>query len=251
MRKSALPIIAALLTCVAVLLTACTGADGNYATESDLTVATASEKKAPVKSNENVRRPSIMSDDKIMPQFIDISLFDEENYSAVYLGKKFRFTASYAGCELTVPTKLSVLEASGWRLAEDASCDENGLIYARDSHEAVFVNESGAQLTALFFNSSKSSVKMGKCSIVRLRIENDFYRNPADFKEFNINGINNRMAVTDIIDTLGTPSHFYGTAENDYYLDYFISKDDRRNGITVYINPTDDLITAIEIAFYK
>lgn len=51
------------------------------------------------------------------------------------------------------------------------------------------------------------------------------------------------MAITDIIDTLGTPSHFYGISENNYYLDYFISRDDRRNGITVYIDPANDSIT--------
>ena len=59
------------------------------------------------------------------------------------------------------------------------------------------------------------------------------------------------MAITDIIDTLGTPSHFYGIDESNYYLDYFISQRDRRNGITVYINPSDNAITAIEFSYYK
>ena len=59
------------------------------------------------------------------------------------------------------------------------------------------------------------------------------------------------MAITDIIDTLGTPSHFYGIADNNYYLDYFISENDRRNGITVYINPSEDSITAVEFSYYK
>ena len=59
------------------------------------------------------------------------------------------------------------------------------------------------------------------------------------------------MAITDIINTLGTPSHFYAVSETSYYLDYFITKRDRRNGITVYINPVDDNITAIEFSFYK
>lgn len=251
MKIKALPLLAAALVCTSAMLSSCSRADKAYATESIVSTASTTEKKSTVKSNEKVRRPSIMSDDKIMPRFIDISLFDEENYSAVYLGKKFRFRASFAGTDLNVPTKLSVLEAAGWHLAQDADCDENGLLYARDSHEAVFENESGARLTALFFNSSKSSVKMGGCNIVRLRIENDFYLTPDEFNEFNVNGINNKMAVTDVIDTLGTPSHFYGNGETEYYLDYFISKDDRRNGITVYINPVDDLITAIEFSYYK
>ena len=59
------------------------------------------------------------------------------------------------------------------------------------------------------------------------------------------------MAITDVIDTLGTPSHFYKVSDNSYYLDYFATKKDRRNGITVYINPAEDSITAIEFSFYK
>ena len=78
-----------------------------------------------------------------------------------------------------------------------------------------------------------------------------FTRTPKQYNEFSVNGVNNKMAITDIIDTLGTPSHFYGLAENNYYLDYFISKDDRRNGITVYIDPTNDSVTAIEFSYYK
>ena len=59
------------------------------------------------------------------------------------------------------------------------------------------------------------------------------------------------MAITDIIHVLGTPSHFYAISDTSYYLDYFISKKDRRNGITVYINPVDDIITKIEFSYYK
>ena len=86
---------------------------------------------------------------------------------------------------------------------------------------------------------------------VRLISEYNFYQNTEAYNEFNVNGVNNRMAITDIIDTLGTPSHFYGISENNYYLDYFISRDDRRNGITVYIDPANDSITAIEFSYYK
>ena len=59
------------------------------------------------------------------------------------------------------------------------------------------------------------------------------------------------MAITDVINTLGTPSHFYKVSDNLYYLDYFITKKDRRNGITVYINPNEDNIVSIEFSYYK
>ena len=59
------------------------------------------------------------------------------------------------------------------------------------------------------------------------------------------------MAITDIIEILGTPSHFYAVSNNNYYLDYFITKKDRRNSITIYVNPIDDVITKIEISYYK
>ena len=92
---------------------------------------------------------------------------------------------------------------------------------------------------------------MKKCNIVKLRIDNNFFQNTEKYNDFSVNGVINKIANTDIIDTLGTPSHFYGLAENNYYLDYFISKDDRRNGITVYIDPTNDSVTAIEFSYYK
>ena len=38
---------------------------------------------------ENVEDTKIMSSDRVMSRYFDISLFDEENYSEIYLGKKF------------------------------------------------------------------------------------------------------------------------------------------------------------------
>ena len=101
------------------------------------------------------------------------------------------------------------------------------------------------------YNSSRSSVKLSKCYVVKIFIENDFYKDSENYKKFNINGITNSMAITDVIHTLGTPSHFYKVSDSCYYLDYFITKKDRRNGITVYINPIDDLILSVEFSYYK
>lgn len=243
-------ILAAVLSLISsvLLLTACSPVDKNYAVSSESPVTSIS----PVKSApDDVNRPDIMSDDKIMPQFVDISVFDEENYSEVYLGKKFKFNVTYAGDEFTVPTKLSVLQKKGWRLVETSQYDEESLVYACDFVETVLERQDGTKITATFYNSSNSSVRLEKCNIVKFKIENDFYTNADAFNEFNVNGINNKMAITDIIDTLGTPSHFYGIADNSYYLDYFISEKDRRNGITVYINPSEDTVTAVEFSYYK
>ena len=228
-----------------LLLSACSPVDRDYAVSSEESVS--SVKSAP----EDVAHPEIMSDDKIMPQFVDISVFDEENYSEVYLGKRFKFNITYADDEFTVPTKLSVLKKKSWRLVENSQYDEESLVYACDYVQMVLEKDGGAKITATFYNSSNSSVQLKKCNIVKFKIENNFYTNGEAFNEFNVNGINNKMAITDIIDTLGTPSHFYGTAENDYYLDYFISEKDRRNGITVYINPSEDSVNAVEFSYYK
>lgn len=247
--KNKIGLSAAILTAFTVLLfSACSPVDKDYAVSSDEPVSSLSSVKS---APEDVNRPDIMSDDKIMPQFVDISVFDEENYSEVYLGKKFKFNVSYADDEFTVPTKLSVLQKKGWTLVENSQYDEESLVYACDFVETVLEKQDGAKITATFYNSSNSSVHLGKCNIVKFKIENDFYTNADAFNEFNVNGINNKMAITDIIDTLGTPSHFYGTTENDYYLDYFISEKDRRNGITVYINPSEDSVTAVEFSYYK
>ena len=228
-----------------LLLSACSPVDRDYAVSSEESVS--SVKSAP----EDVAHPEIMSDDKIMPQFVDISVFDEENYSEVYLGKRFKFNITYADDEFTVPTKLSVLKKKGWRLVENSQYDEESLVYACDYVQMVLEKDGGAKITATYYNSSNSSVQLKKCNIVKFKIENNFYTNGEAFNEFNVNGINNKMAITDIIDTLGTPSHFYGTAENDYYLDYFFSEKDRRNGITVYINPSEDSVNAVEFSYYK
>lgn len=248
--KNKIGLSAVILTASAVLLfSACSPVDKDYAVSSEASVSlgTSSVKSAP----ESVKHPTIMSDDKIMPQFVDISVFDEENYSEVYLGKKFKFNVSYAGDEFTVPTKLSALQKKGWSLTPNSQYDEESLVYACDYVETVLEKQDGTKINAVFYNSSNSSVKLEKCNIVKFKIENDFYTDSEGYSKFNVNGINNNMAITDIIDTLGTPSHFYRTAENNYYLDYFISEDDRRNGITVYINPSEDSVTAVEFSYYK
>ena len=87
MKNRVAALIALTVSVTVLSLSACAPVDKDYGVQSSEPVQVhKTAKKAP----ENVRRPAIMSDDKVMPHFVDISLFDEENYSSVYLGKKFR-----------------------------------------------------------------------------------------------------------------------------------------------------------------
>lgn len=232
-----------LCLCVAFLVTACSEADKDYGVTSEVDVV------SDVVSKEDL--PEIMSLDQKMSNYFDISLFDEENYSKVYLGKKFKFDATFDGCTLTVPEKMEKLLEDGWKLVEGSDYDQDSLIFAKETVALTFVNENGAQLWALFYNSSNSSIKLLKCNIVKFRIENNYYQNINDYDAFNINGISNQTAITDIIDTLGTPSHFYQVTDDNYYFDYFLTKSDRRNKIRVFVNLIDDCVTAIEFSCYK
>lgn len=227
-------------------IAACSPVDDDYGVSSENTT----ENEVQDTADENIDT-TIMSLDRVMSNYFDISLFDEENYADIYLGKKFKIKVQFAGDEFSVPMKMSELEKMGWKLADGNAYDENSLIFTYETVEVDFINENGVKIHAQFFNSSRSSKKMADCNIVKFKIENDFYFNHTDYNSFSVNGITNTMAITDIIDTLGTPSHFYKVSDTSYYLDYFITKKDRRNGITVYINPVDDMITAIEFSCYK
>ena len=225
---------------------ACSDVDPNY--------GVSEEKKTEQSAEDNANydvNTKIMSSDRVMSNYFDISLFDEENYSEIYLGKKFEIDAEYVGDSLPVPTNIEEMKELGWTLAEGNEYNEKSLVFAYETIDVLFQNESGLKLHAKCYNSSRSSVKLEKCYVVKFRIDNDFYADSSNYHAFNINGITNTMAITDVINTLGVPSHFYEVSRECYYLDYFITKRDRRNGITVYINPADDTVTAVEFSFYK
>ena len=222
----------------------CSEVDNNYGVVSD----TATQN---VTSYNKISNDPIMSSDRVMSQYFDISLFDEENYADIYLGKKFKIDANFLGKELKVPVKLKELDSMGWSLCEGNSYDENSLVFAYETVDVILSNQNGVKISAQMYNSSRSSVKLNECYVVKFILENDFYKNHEVYNKFNINGVTNTMAITDIINTLGTPSHFYRVSDTCYYLDYFITKKDRRNGITVFINPVDDLILSIEFSYYK
>ncbi len=242
--------LAVLFSALMILsLTACDPVDKDYGVTSQ---ETADSIEPVYEADRNYKNDTpIMSSDRVMSKYFDISLFDEENYSEIYLGKRFDIEAFFLGAELKVPATIEQMKELGWTLAEGNEYDANSLVFAYETIDAVFVNEKGIKIGAQFYNSSRSSVKLSKCYVVKFKIENNFFDDSENYNSFNINGITNPMAITDIIDCLGTPSHFYRVSESSYYLDYFITKKDRRNGITVFINPIDDVITAIEFSYYK
>lgn len=237
-------IICMLLCFVMVLgvLTACSKVDLNYGVSSE--VQTTDE-------DTQVKIPEIKSEDEVMPTYFDISLFDEENYSDVYLGKKFEHKVTYAGSEISVPSSYKEMLKKGWSLVESTDYSVDSQIFAGKSLETVFQNEYGKHITAVFHNSSKSSVSLKKCEIVKFRVEgNSLVSIYPEHGQFWVNGVNNNSAITDVIECLGTPSHFSSITPNNYMLDYFMTPKDRRSGITVWIDIESDCVTAIEFSYY-
>lgn len=192
--------------------------------------------------------PDIISLDKKMANYIDISLFDEENYSNIYLGKKFKFNVTYNDKKINVPTTLDELKNNEFLIQEGSEYNENSYIFAKETITLKFA-DFNSSFTALFYNSSNKSKRLNSCNIAKIRLENNL--NTRNIVHFNVNGIDNYSTVTDVITMLGTPSHFYAVTDEDYYFDYFISKADRRNKIRVYVNLEDDFVSAVEISYYK
>lgn len=193
----------------------------------------------------------ITSLDSMMSKYFDITLFDEENYSNIYLGKDFKLSAKYNGTKFTFPSKLDTLERRGWQLVDGSDYNKNSLIYAKETAELTFSNKYSNKITVLFFNSLNTSVRLSECKAVKFRIKNDYVNNHDAYTKFNINGITNTSVVTDIFEILGTPSHFYKKSENSYYFDYFYEESDRRNKIRIYVNLNYDIITEVEFSNYK
>ena len=237
--------IVSLLITITLLfgLSACSQVDKNYGVTEDV-------KSSGAASTANDESSEIISLDQKMSNYFDITLFDEENYSEIYLGKKFEYDVTYDGCNIAVPQKMEKFIQSGWQLAEGSSYNENSLIFAKETVSLNFVNQNGATVWALFYNSSNKSIKLIDCEIVKFKIDNNF-QTTDDYKKFDVNNITNTSSVTELIDILGTPSHFYQVTDNDYYFDYFLTKKDRRNKIRVYVNLFEDAITAIEFSYYK
>ncbi len=234
-----------LILVMVLSLCGCKVADDSYGVESEVVSSEEND------SAQSVSTPEITSLDNKMPKYFDISLFDEENYADIYLGKKFEINAVYANSYFSVPTTIDEIAKSGWQLQKGSDYDEKSLVYAKETVELVFVNEDGSKITALFYNSSNSSVRLLNCEIVKFTIKNSYLKNKENYDEFNVCGITNTSVITDIINVLGTPSHFYKKTDNTYYFDYFLEKRDRRNKIRIHINLLEDAVTEIEFSDYK
>ena len=233
--------MALILSCVS--LVGCSEVDNNYGVESEI------EKDEDSASEFEI--PEIKSSDKVMPTYLDISLYDEENYSSVYLGSKYKYRITYAGSNLSLPTDYKTFVKEGWQFAEGTEYDEKTLVLAGEKLEVTFVNEYDNIIDVVFYNSGKSSASIKKCDIVKFIIKEN-YLNIEDSKygQFWVNGVGNGSAITDVIERLGAPSHFLSVSDTEYHLDYFISKDDKRSGIMVNIDPLNDTVNSIEISYY-
>ncbi len=233
-------------------LSACEKFDDNYGKSSSATNQTQKENEQDKQtSSEEIKIPEIKSDDSVMPTYVDISLYDEENYADIYLGKEFEYKVTYVGSALNVPSNYKNITEDGWSLLSSDEYNENSQVLAGKSIEVTFINEYQKQITAVFYNDKKSSVSLKKCPIVKFIIkENGLLNEESQYGQFWINGISNVSAITDTIELLGSPSHFYKVSENKYYLDWFITEKDRRSGITIYIDTAEDVIDAIEFSYY-
>ncbi len=204
------------------------------------------------KKYENVEIPKISSQDEVMPTYFDISLYNFENYSDLYLGDDFEYKINYVDDEITLPISYSEFTEAGFTLKESTEYNENSVILAGKNLSTQFLNKNGNVIDALFFNDSDKSVELKNCEIVKLSVlENCILDENSAYGTFFANGITNQSAITDIVEFLGAPSHFYAVSKSEYYLDYFLSHDDIRSRITIYINPQDDTVRKIEFSKYS
>ncbi len=200
----------------------------------------------------NIKIPEIKSEDQIMPTYVDISIYDVENYADLYLGKNFKYKITYSGSELTVPISYKEITAKDWTLIEENEITASSNIMAGKYQQVRFKNEFGTEIIGVFYNSDKSSKALKKCKIVKFIVPENKVENPQSvYGDFWVNGVSNNSAITDVIECLGAPSHFYAVSPDEYYLDYFLFEEDKRNKITVYINPEEDSVKSIEFAKFE
>lgn len=241
-------LVSLFLCCLFLIgLTACEKFDDDYGKSSVKKEDVASDTSSVY---EDIKIPEIKSDDSVMPTYIDISLYDEENYADIYLGKDFEYKITYVGSALEVPSSYKKMTKEGWVLIESDEYNEDSQVMAGKSLTVDFVNEYDKKLTAVFYNDKRSSASIKKCPIVKFIVKENIIDANAPYGQFWVNGVSNVSAITDIIECLGSPSHFYCVSENKYYLDWFITESDRRSGITIYIDTAEDHIDSIEFSYY-
>ena len=238
---SILVVLTLILSCTS--LVGCSEVDNNYGVESDIEQDENTASKFEI--------PEIKSSDKVMPTYLDITLYDEENYSSIYLGSKYKYRITYSGSNLSLPTDYKTLIKEGFAFANPEEYDEKTLVLAGETLEVTFVNEYDNIIDVVFYNSGKSSASIKKCDIVKFVIKENYLNiENSKYGQFWVNGVGNGAAITDVIERLGAPSHFLAVSDTEYHLDYFISRDDKRSGIMVNIDPHNDTVNSIEISYY-
>lgn len=241
-RKPLYAAVLCLLLSVVFLLSACSPVDKEY--------GVGPEDSEPQKT-ESVELPTIRSTDKVMPIYFDISRYDEENYADIYLGKKYEMQFTYGGTELTLPMSYKEFAAKGWELDGELLAPDSTLL-SGETVEAVFFNKYQKRLKCVLYNAGNASARLQKCNIVKLIIPENVLLNPdSAYDLFWLNGVTNHAAITDVVEYLGAPSHFYDEGEGLYYFDYFLTQDDKRSRITVHIDVNEDCVTSVEMAKYK
>ncbi len=246
--KKILSLVLCILLCLSLIACEKMDTTSSVADTASDTADTVSEEQRPVKI------PVIMSDDTIMPTYFDISLYDEENYADLYLGKKFKYDIIYCGQQLALPTSYDKMLENGWTMVQTDDYDAEAQVLTGRKITVDFVNAQNKKITAVFYNHQKSSASIKECNIVKFVIKENVFNNPkSKYGEFMINGITGGSAITDMVQLLGAPSHFYcvDEDENVYYLDWFIKEEDKRSGITIYVDTDEDSINSIEVSYYN
>ena len=242
MKKSFGRIVVLVLALTLTLLTACSE------------VETSSSPKKASKSNsadagyryKDVVPPEISSDDRVMSTFVDISLYNVENYAEIYLGKNFKITAEFDGIKITAPSDYKTLTDNGFTVAENQNYNGDSPLYAGDKQFITFKSPNGNYLNAEFYNDSAKSKAINECVLVKYECKNDDINGAC----LTVNGISHSSSLSEVITKLGYPSHFHKEDNGLYSLDYFLDKKDLRNRITVYANTEEDTITSISFCDY-
>ena len=247
MKNAFKKICVGLLALTMLFLSACSEVDNNYGVKNDKN----SDKTSQSDKYKDIEIPEISSDDTVMPKYLDISLYDVENYADVYLGSDFEYNITYCDSSLALPASYEKMLEAGWKMSSDTVTSES-MILAGEKIKVEFVNDAGKSLIGTFYNSDKSSAALNSCDIVKLTVEeNALETGNTKYGEFWVNGVGNNSSINDIIEALGTPSHFYAVSNEVYYFDYFLNKKDKRDRMTVYVNPVDDYLISIEVSRYN
>ena len=131
MKKSAKILIVYVIVLLSAVLCACSPIDEDYGVTSN------QENGGEAMAAPKTENTTIMSSDRVMSKFFDISLFDEENYSDIYLGKRFKINAEF----------IDITESTA-NLKEFLSIRDTDSMFesVKEEHRIgipLFVNENG------------------------------------------------------------------------------------------------------------